>query len=64
MLFKTLVDSLYWTIIVEVFFFMIDLFSAKNFSEQTYTVFGFLIIYVYVAVIIYVLRGISSSPKK
>ena len=46
MLFKVFVESIFWTFMLQIFFFLLDMFSKTNFSDATFTLFGFIIIYI------------------
>ncbi len=64
MIFRTIVDSLFWAFVLQIFFFTLDLLSAGNFKPETYTVFGFLLIWFYAFIIIYILRELAKDNNK
>ena len=46
MWFAVFVESIFWTMALQAFFFLLDLFGKTSISEATFTIFGFIIIYV------------------
>ena len=48
---KWLINGLYIAFAIEIFLTIVDALSATNFRDQTYTVFGFFIIYLYTLIV-------------
>ena len=61
MIVKVLVDSLFWAFAWLAFMFMVDLASAKNFGHYTYTIFGFFLTYLYMVLIVWMLRALAKK---
>lgn len=45
MWFKIAVDSIFWTFTLQMFFFILSVVSGTAFREITFTLFGYLILY-------------------
>ncbi|PIN84937.1 MAG: hypothetical protein COV47_04765 [Candidatus Diapherotrites archaeon CG11_big_fil_rev_8_21_14_0_20_37_9] len=60
---KVFVDSLFWNFAMQIFFFILDSLSSTNFSSVTYTVFGFVVLYIFTFVVIANMRYTSGTIK-
>ncbi|MCR4368440.1 MAG: hypothetical protein NUV67_00875 [archaeon] len=57
MLFKILVETLYLTIVLQLFFIFLDLITPKPFGPEIYSLWGFFLFYFYTLLIMLVLRS-------
>lgn len=57
---KVAVNSLYWTVVIMIFYLVVDLLSDVNFLAYSYTLPGFIIHYI--AIFVY-LFNLNYKPK-
>jgi len=60
---RVAVDSVFWTLILQVFFLLIDIYTQTDISSATFTLFGFLILYVFVNVTIANMRYTNKASN-
>ncbi len=60
---KLLVDSLFWTVILQLYLFLIDVNGDINFKLQAYGIFGFVLLYGYMVMVVALTR-IGELGKK
>ncbi|HZX20576.1 MAG TPA: hypothetical protein VFF13_06210 [archaeon] len=56
LVFKTVVDSLYWGLALIFFFWILSIFSVFEFGKIIFTIPGFFIALLYMFLVVYVLR--------
>ena len=56
MWFKTFIDSFFWTFAFQISLFTVDSLSSTNFGSMTYSVFGFVVLYISIFAVIANLR--------
>jgi len=61
MLLGVFVESAFWTFALQIFILTMDLTSKTNFSDKTFTVFGFIVCYVFMFVVIGNLRYTTKN---
>ena len=64
LVFRTLVDALFWGLILQVFFYTLGLASAFTFGTRIFTLPAFVLWWFYAFLIIYVLRLPSTWETK
>jgi len=63
MIFKLVLESFFWGFVIQIFFFIVEIFSGVSFGITIYTLQGFFLMWIYAFIIILSLR-IANPPKK